>query len=49
MDSKITLEITAQQVKAIFWAYDRGLNDLDDEALKQLNKLIENIKMGLWP
>lgn len=48
-DSKITLEITAEQAKSIFWAYDRGLADLDADALKQLEKLIVNIKAELWP
>lgn len=48
-DSKITLDVTSEQAKAVFWAYDRGLSDLDAEALKQLEKLITNIKVELWP
>ena len=49
VNSKITLEITAEQAKSIFWAYDRGLADLDSDALKQLKELITNIKDELWP
>ncbi|CAM5186478.1 hypothetical protein OURE66S_01217 [Oligella ureolytica] len=48
VNSKITLEITAQQVKAIFWAYDHGLAGLDSDALEQLKELIANIKDELW-
>lgn len=48
-DSKITLEITAEQAKSIFWAYDRGLDDLDADALNQLENLIANMKDELWP
>lgn len=47
-DANITLEVTAEQAKAVFWAYDRGLSDLDAEALKQLEKLLTNIKIELW-
>ena len=47
-DAIITLEVTAEQAKAVFWAYDRGLSDLDAEALKQLEKLLTNIKIELW-
>lgn len=43
-DKKITLEVTAEQAKSIFWVYDRGLQDLDSDALKQLNELLANIK-----
>lgn len=43
-DKKITLEVTAEQAKSIFWAYDRGLQELDSDALKQLNELLANIK-----
>lgn len=49
VDSKITVEITAEQAKAVFWAYDRGLSDLDAEALRQLEQLLTNIKIELWP
>lgn len=49
VDSKITLKITAEQAKSIFWAYDRGLDDLDDEALKHIEQLITSIKYELWP
>lgn len=48
-DKKITLEVTAEQAKSIFWAYDRGLQDLDSDAIKQLEKLITNIKNELRP
>lgn len=48
-DSKITLDVTSEQAKAVFWACDRGLSDLDAEALKQLENLITNIKVELWP
>lgn len=43
-DANITLDVTAEQAKAVFWAYDRGLGDLDAEALRQLEILLTNIK-----
>lgn len=49
IDTNIKLDVTAEQAKAVFWAYDRGLQDLDSDALKQLEKLITNIKIELWP
>ena len=48
-DSKITLEITAEQVKAVYSAYDWGLKNLDKEALKHIEQLITSIKNELWP
>ena len=42
--ANITLDVTTEQAKAGFWAYDRGLSDLDAEALKQLEILLTKIK-----
>lgn len=49
VDTEITLEVTAEQAKAVYWAYDRGLQDLDSDALRQLEILLTNIKIELWP
>ena len=47
-DAEVTIEITAEEVAAIFYAYDRGFDALDDESKRQLDVVIGKLKYELW-
>lgn len=43
------VELTSEQCAAILWAYDRGINALDDNAKKALEAVINSLKNEIWP
>jgi len=48
-DAEVTIEITAEEVAAIFWAYDRGINAIDEASMQKLDAVINKLKYELWP
>lgn len=48
-DSTVTIEITSEEASAIFYAYDRGFDALDDESKRQIDVVFEKLKYELWP
>lgn len=48
-DIEVTIEITAEEVAAIFWAYDRGINAMDEASMQKLDAVINKLKYELWP
>ncbi|WP_258404674.1 hypothetical protein [Oligella urethralis] len=48
-DTEVTIEITAEEVAAIFWAYDRGINAMDEASMQKLDAVINKLKYELWP
>lgn len=48
-ESKVTIEITPEEASAVFYAYDRGFDALDDESKRQLDVVMEKLKYELWP
>ena len=47
-DAEVTIEITSEEAAAIFYAYDRGFDALDDESKRQLDVVIGKLKYELW-
>lgn len=45
----IVIEVSKEQAAAILWAYDRGFNDLDAEAMQEFKSLIHRMKDEIWP
>tara|TARA_R110001599_G_scaffold221925_1_gene420773 strand:- start:178 stop:381 length:204 start_codon:yes stop_codon:yes gene_type:complete len=48
-DCTVTVDLTAPEVAAIFWAYDRGLDQLDAAAVEQLQLALGKLKQEIWP
>jgi hypothetical protein len=47
-ESKVAIKITSEEAAAIFYAYDRGFDALDDESKRQLDVVIGKLKYELW-
>lgn len=47
-DETITISITAEEMSAVLWAYDRGVDELDDENRTELDSVIAKIKYEVW-
>lgn len=47
-DSTATISITAEEMRAILWAYDRGIDELDVESRTELDSVIAKIKYEIW-
>lgn len=48
-DSTATVSITAAEMAAIFGAYDRGIQALDEAGTSALDAVIAKLKDELWP
>ncbi|AVL70752.1 hypothetical protein RP300_00873 [Oligella urethralis] len=48
-DAEVTIEVTAEEVAAIYWAYDRGFDSLDETSRQKLDSVINKLKYELWP
>lgn len=48
-DATVTVSITAAEMAALLGAYDRGLDELDQDERDGLNAVISKLKDELWP
>ena len=48
-DKTATISITAAEMSAVLYAYDRGVSELDDDSMQQLESVIAKLKDELHP
>ncbi len=48
-DKTATISITAAEMSAVLYAYDRGVSELDADSMRQLEAVIAKLKDELHP
>ena len=48
-DKTATISITAAEMSAVLYAYDRGVSELDADSMRQLEAVIAKLKDALHP
>ena len=48
-DKTATISITAAEMSAVLYAYDRGVSELDADSMRQLESVIAKLKDELHP
>ena len=48
-DKAVTVSITADEMSAILYAYDRGVSELDADSIRKLDAVIAKLKDELHP
>lgn len=48
-DTNINIEITAKEMETILYAYDRGIKNIDEEAIRTLDQVMDKIKYNIFP
>lgn len=47
--SRASIDVSADEMASVLWAYDYGLDKLDKEALADIANVISKLKDELWP
>lgn len=48
-DAKLSIQISAEEMAALFYAYDYGLDALDGESREKINQVLAKLKDEAWP
>lgn len=48
-DTSVNIQITAKEMEAILYAYDRGIKNIDEEAIRTLDLVMDKIKYNIFP
>ncbi len=48
-DTAVRIQVTAEQMSAVLYAYDRGVSELDADSMRQLEAVIAKLKDELHP